>query len=82
MSSQRKVNPTTSDLIVSRHPRILGGEPCFTGTRVPIKALFDHLLADRSLDDFPNSFPHVSYRQAAELLARLSEMIVSDELTV
>ena len=32
---------------------ILGGQPVFTGTRVPIKSLFDHLEAGISLDDFP-----------------------------
>ena len=32
--------------VVTRDPEILGGEPVFAGTRVPIKSLFDHLEAD------------------------------------
>jgi Protein of unknown function (DUF433) len=31
--------------IVSQDPEILGGEPVFAGTRVPVKSLFDHLEA-------------------------------------
>ena len=30
------------DLIVS-NPDLLGGEPCFRGTRVPVATLFDNL---------------------------------------
>ena len=29
--------------VVMRDPEILGGEPVFAGTRVPIRSLFDHL---------------------------------------
>lgn len=32
-------------VIVKIDPDILGGTPCFTGTRVPVKALFDCLEA-------------------------------------
>lgn len=82
MSSQHKVNPVVADPVVSRHPRMLGGAPCFAGTRVPIKALFDHLLAGRTLTTFPQSYPSVEYGQAAELLARISQLIEDDALTV
>jgi Protein of unknown function (DUF433) len=29
--------------VVTRDPEILGGEPVFAGTRIPIESLFDHL---------------------------------------
>jgi hypothetical protein len=29
--------------VVVRDPEILGGEPVFAGTRVPVRSLFDHL---------------------------------------
>lgn len=45
-------------------PEILGGIPVFTGTRVPIQALFDHLEAGDSLQAFLESFPDVSREQA------------------
>ena len=30
----------------------LGGEPCFTDRRVPVKALFDYLKAGHTLEEF------------------------------
>lgn len=38
----------------------LGGEPCFTGRRVPVKALFDYLKAGHTLEEFLADFPSVS----------------------
>ena len=47
---------------------ILGGQPVFKGTRVPVEALFNHLEAGISLDDFLGDFPSVSKEQAVSLL--------------
>jgi uncharacterized protein (DUF433 family) len=41
---------------VESHPEIQGGVPVFRGTRVPLRALFDHLEAGESLDDFLDGF--------------------------
>jgi uncharacterized protein (DUF433 family) len=43
--------------VVSQDPEILGGEPVFTGTRVPVKSLFDHLEAGDSIEEFLKGFP-------------------------
>lgn len=43
---------------------ILGGEPVFRGTRVPVVSLFEHLESDCPLDEFLENFPSVS-REAA-----------------
>jgi hypothetical protein len=32
---------------ISSHPKILGETPCFTGTRVLVKSLFDYLARSR-----------------------------------
>ncbi len=40
----------------------------FTGTRVPVKALIDHLKAGESLDYFLEGFPSVSREQAVDFL--------------
>jgi uncharacterized protein (DUF433 family) len=48
------------DPLVTVSPDWLGGEPCFTGRRVPVKALFDLLKADHSLDEFLEAYPSVS----------------------
>ncbi len=49
-------------------PDILGGTPVFTGTRVPIRSLFDHLEAGDSIDDFLEGFPSVKRDQVIALL--------------
>jgi uncharacterized protein (DUF433 family) len=51
-----------------RHPEVLGGDLVFTGTRVPVRSLFDHLEAGDSLDDFLEGFPSVSKAQAVVAL--------------
>ncbi len=45
-------------------PEILGGTPCFRGTRVPVDSLIEYLEAGDSLDEFLDNFPSVS-REAA-----------------
>ena len=38
---------------VHKHPRIQGGVPVFTGTRVPVKNLFDYLEYQQNLRELP-----------------------------
>jgi len=47
--------------VVMRDAEILGGEPVFKGTRVPVKSLFDHLEAGDSIEVFPR---RISEREA------------------
>jgi len=54
--------------VVQRDPDVLGGEPVFAGTRVPIKSLFDHLEAGDSIEDFLEGFPSVKREQIVLLL--------------
>jgi uncharacterized protein (DUF433 family) len=54
--------------VVARDPEILGGEPVFGGTRVPIESLFDHLEAADSIADFLEGFPSVKREQVLALL--------------
>ena len=42
---------------VSADPRRGSGVPCFAGTRVPIRDLFDYLAGGESLGSFLESFP-------------------------
>ena len=46
----------------------LSGEPCFYGTRVPIKNLFDSLAAGESLEEFLDDFEGVNREQAEAVL--------------
>jgi len=47
---------------------VLGGRPVFTGTRVPIDALWNNLADGGSLEQFLEWFPTVSKKQAEALL--------------
>jgi len=46
----------------------MSGAPCFAGTRVPIKNLFDYLEGGESLDEFLGGFPGVTRDQAIAVL--------------
>ena len=46
--------------LITVDTEILGGTPVFTGTRVPVKTLFDYLEDNYSLDEFLECFPTVS----------------------
>lgn len=59
---------TLPDPFMTCDPDRLGGTPCFTGTGVPVKTLFDHLAAGDRLDDFLTDFPDVSRDQAIAVL--------------
>ena len=63
---ERKKNMGINE-IVTIDPEILSGQPVFSGTRVPIDSLFDHLEAGVSLDDFLDDFPSVTRDQAVAL---------------
>jgi uncharacterized protein (DUF433 family) len=54
--------------VVMQDAEILGGEPVFKGTRVPVKSLFDHLEAGDSIEAFLDGFPSVKREQVIALL--------------
>ena len=53
--------------LVSRNPEIMSGALCFTGTRVPVKNLFDYLEGSSSLEDFLEDFPSIARGDAIEI---------------
>lgn len=63
--------------VINIHPQILGGTPVFTGTRVPIESLFDHLEDGVSLDEFLSDFPTVQRDQAVAVLSMAEEVVTS-----
>lgn len=54
--------------VIHSDPEVLGGVPVFAGTRVPVRALIDHLEAGESLDEFLEDFPSVTREQAVAAL--------------
>lgn len=53
---------------ISKDPERMSGKPTFTGTRVPVKTLFEYLEAGDSTDDFLDDFPTVSRKQVKDVL--------------
>ncbi len=54
--------------IVSRDPEVMNGALVFSGTRVPVAILIQHLTAGDSLEIFLEDFPTVSRQQAVAYL--------------
>ncbi len=54
--------------LVQMEPGILGGMPVFKNTLVPIKRMFDYLLAGKMMDDFLRDNPTVSRDTATSVL--------------
>jgi uncharacterized protein (DUF433 family) len=63
--------------VLSQDPEILGGEPVFAGTRVPVKNLFDHLEAGDSIEQFLERFPSVKREQVVALLEEARDHALS-----
>ena len=66
--------------IITIDKDILGGQPVFTGTRVPVETLFDHLEAGVPLAEFLEDFPSVSLEQAVALLDTASKLLTSKKV--
>jgi uncharacterized protein (DUF433 family) len=63
--------------VVVIDPEILGGTPCFRGTRVPIDSLVDYLEAGDSMDEFLDNFPSVSREAAIAALEEAKALLIS-----
>ena len=53
---------------IESHADILNGLLVFKGTRVPVRNLFDYLLAGENIKDFLEDFPTVSFEQIRYIL--------------
>ena len=69
----------SSNKIISRNQKILGGTPVFKGTRVPVKAIWDYLKAGDTVEDFLEDFPSVEREQAIALIERAQKRVVSSK---
>ena len=59
-------------------PEILGGTPVFIGTRVPVRIIFEHLVAGDSLKVFLEDFPSVNRELAIQVLEDAKMALVLD----
>ena len=63
--------------IIASDPDVMGGTPCFAGTRVPVQTLLDYLEAGDSIDYFLDGFPTVKREQVIEFLEAATEQMVA-----
>lgn len=63
--------------VIVRDPDILGGIPCFRGTRVPFQTLLDYLEAGDTLDQFLEQFPTVTREMAIEALETAKDSLLA-----
>ena len=63
--------------VIVRDPEILGGIPCFRGTRVPFQNLLDYLEAGDTLDQFLDQFPTVTRQMAIEALETAKDSVLT-----
>ena len=66
--------------IITIDREIMSGQPVFTGTRVPVESLFDHLEAGVTLDEFLGDFPSVTRQQAVDLLEAANKLMTSKNI--
>lgn len=64
--------------LVTRDPEIMSGALCFSGTRVPVKNLFDYLEGSSSLEDFLEDFPSITRQRAVAVLEAARERLSVD----
>jgi uncharacterized protein (DUF433 family) len=62
--------------VVSVNAEIMHGTPCFTGTRVPIQALVDHLEGGETIEGFLEAFPTVGRSQVIQFLELAKDQLI------
>ena len=63
--------------LVEVDPEKMSGTPVFTGTRVPIKHLFDYLEGGDTLEIFLDDFPTVTREQVLGVLELSRDTLLS-----
>jgi uncharacterized protein (DUF433 family) len=63
--------------IVVADPEIMSGEPCFAGTRVPVRTLLDYIEGGDPLDEFLEDFPTVAREQAIAFLEQSAHAMLA-----
>ena len=61
-------------------PETMGGTPVFTGTRVPIQALFDYIETGETLDEFLENFPSVLKEHALQVLDMARKTMTTEKI--
>ena len=68
---------SSTDSVIVKNPKILGGMAVFRGTRVPIQNLFDYLEGGETLEEFLEGFPTVSRKAALAALEEAKHLLLA-----
>jgi len=52
--------PPGLEYIMNINPEILGGEPCFNGTRVTLETIVDNLAGGHSVEEILDNYPSIT----------------------
>ena len=63
--------------LVSIDPEVMGGTPCFTGTRVPVQTFLDYVEGGDSIDEFLEDFPTVTRQQVIGFLEAAKDRLLA-----
>ena len=66
-----------AERVVVIDPDIMGGTPCFRGTRVPFKNLINYLEGGHPLSEFLRQFPIVTHEMAVRALEEAKDSLLS-----
>jgi len=58
----------------------MGGTAVFTGTRVPVQALFDYIETGETLNEFLENFPAVKKDYAIQVLEMARKSITTEKI--
>ena len=67
--------------VINIDSEILGGTPVFSGTRVPIKNLFDYLETGDTIMNFLEDFESVKKEQVISVL-QMSEKLIENSTNI
>ena len=62
---------------ISSDPDILSGTPCFAGTRVPVRILFEYVESNEPLSVFHDDFPSVNRGQVIRVLEQCRNFLLT-----
>jgi len=67
----------TMNRLITIDKEVLSGTPVISGTRVPVKNLFDYLETGESLETFLLDFPSVKKERAIALLVAAQKLLMT-----
>ncbi len=65
---------------ISIDAETMGDTPVFTGTRVPVQALFDYIETGETLNEFLENFPSVKKDLAIKVLQMAEKSITTEKI--